>query len=40
MDSWTIFAALAILIGVPSFIAGWLCGGFHDLRRLDKHNAK
>lgn len=28
----TIIIALAILIGVPSFIAGWLVGGFRDLR--------
>ena len=30
----TLTAALAVLIGVPSFIAGWIIGGFHDLKRL------
>ena len=25
-------AALAFLVGVPSFIAGWLCGGFRELQ--------
>ena len=28
----TLIIALAILIGVPSFIAGWLACGFRDLR--------
>ena len=29
---WLLIAALALLVGVPSFIAGWVVGGIVDLR--------
>lgn len=32
MGGWLLFSTLALLIGVPSCIAGWLAGGFSDLR--------
>jgi len=31
--SFGIVAALAVLVGVPAFIACWLCCGFRELRR-------
>lgn len=36
----TLIITLSILIGVPSFIAGWLACGFRDLRltRPKKHD--
>ena len=33
MTFWLLVAALAVLVGVPSFVAGWLCCGFRELRR-------
>ena len=33
MGTWLLVATLAMLVGVPSFIAGWLVGGFRDVRR-------
>ena len=33
MTEFVIVAALAILVGIPSFITGWLCCGFLELRR-------
>ena len=38
MGSWMLFAALAILIDVPSCAAGWVAAGFYELRRLDKRD--
>ena len=35
MGDLMLFAALAILIGAPSFVAGGVAAGFHELRRLD-----
>ena len=29
---WPLIAALALLIGVPSFLAGWVAGGMAELR--------
>ena len=29
---WLLIAILALLIGVPSFIAGWIAGGFVELK--------
>ena len=29
---WLLIAALALLVGVPSFIAGWVAGGIVELR--------
>ena len=31
-SSWLLLAALALLIGVPSFLAGWVAGGMAELR--------
>lgn len=33
MGGWLLVGLLAVLVGVPSFIAGWIAGGFYDLRR-------
>lgn len=33
MNFWLLASTLALLIGVPLFIAGWLACGFRDLRR-------
>ena len=33
MAFWALAGILAVLVGVPSFIAGWVAGGFHALRR-------
>lgn len=33
MATWLLIATLALLVGVPSLIAGWLACGFSDLRR-------
>lgn len=30
---FVMYFALAVLVGVPSFIAGWVAGGFRDLKR-------
>lgn len=41
MGAWMLIAALAILVGVPSFIAGWLAAGFHEVRtRLDRRDSR
>lgn len=29
---WLLIGALALLVGVPSFIAGWIAGGIVELR--------
>ena len=35
--SWLLLAAMALLIGVPSFLAGWVASGMAELRdRLRK----
>ena len=36
MGLWLLVGILALLVGVPSFIVGWLACGFHDLRRMGK----
>lgn len=33
MAEFIIVTALAVLVGVPSFITGWICCGFRELRR-------